>query len=234
MVETEWHAWTGGRPMSQDTLKELASAVKGFDAVGAANCAQRALREGIDPVEALDALTGVIREVGDAFGAGECFLPELVSAAEAMQNALPILEAEIKKRGGKRGSAGKVVVGTVFGDIHNIGKTILCTLLTADGFEVIDLGIDVPRDRFVSVVKEHGPDLLAMSALLTITAQEQRLVIEALAREGIRDGLKVIVGGGAISEHFARSIGADGYDPTAPGGVRVARDLLAKSMVRPQ
>jgi len=164
--------------------------------------------------------------VGDNFAAGECFLPELVAAAEAMQSAMPILEAEIKKRGGKRVSAGKVVAGTVFGDIHNIGKTILCTLLTADGFEVIDLGIDVPVDRFVAAVKEHQPDLLAMSALLTITAQEQKSVIEALRREELRQGVKVLVGGGAISDHFAESIGADGYDATAPGGVKVARLLL--------
>lgn len=178
------------------------------------------------PTSALEALTVAIREVCDAFGAGECFLPELVGAAEAMQNAMPILEAEIKERGEKRHSAGVVVAGTVFGDIHNIGKTILCTLLTADGFEVIDLGIDVPVDRFVTSVKEHQPHVLAMSALLTITAQEQKNVIEALKGEGLRDGVTIIVGGGAISDHFAESIGADGYDPTAPGGVRLARELL--------
>jgi len=117
-------------------------------------------------------------------------------------------------------------VGTVAGDIHNIGKTILCTLLTADGFEVIDLGIDVPMEKFLTVVKEDKPDLLAMSALLTITAQEQKNVIEALMREEIRDEVKIMVGGGAISEQFAEKIGADGYDPTAPGGVALARRLL--------
>jgi methanogenic corrinoid protein MtbC1 len=164
--------------------------------------------------------------VGDAFGAGDCFLPELVGAAEAMQGAMPIIEEVIKQRGETRESTGKVVAGTVFGDIHNIGKTILCTLMTADGFEVIDLGIDVPNEKFVEAVKENEPDLVAMSALLTITAQEQKNVIEALEKEGLREGVKVIVGGGAISDHFAESIGADGYDPTAPGGVRLARTLL--------
>jgi corrinoid protein of di/trimethylamine methyltransferase len=204
----------------------LAKSVKEYEATGAAEWATKAVEGGIEPLQALEALTVAIREVGDAFGAGECFLPELVGAAEAMQNAMPILEAEIKERGEKRESAGVVVAGTVFGDIHNIGKTILCTLLTADGFEVIDLGIDVSLDRFVTSVKDHQPDVLAMSALLTITAQEQKNVIEALKGEGLRDGVKIIVGGGAISDHFAESIGADGYDPTAPGGVRLARQLL--------
>ena len=212
--------------MQNEILESLKKAVKTYDPVGAKAWAEKALAEGIDPLTALAASTEAIRDVGDNFAAGECFLPELVAAAEAMQSAMPILEAEIKKRGGKRVSAGKVVAGTVFGDIHNIGKTILCTLLTADGFEVIDLGIDVPVDRFVAAVKEHQPDLLAMSALLTITAQEQKSVIEALRREELRQGVKVLVGGGAISDHFAESIGADGYDATAPGGVKVARLLL--------
>ena len=212
--------------MEKQVLGNLAKAVREFDAAGAVLWANKAIEEGIDPLAGLGALTEAIREIGDAFGAGECFLPELVAAAEAMQGAIPILEKEIKKRGKKRESAGKVVVGTVFGDIHNIGKTILCTLLTADGFEVVDMGIDVPVDRFVSAVKEHQPHVLAMSALLTITAQEQKNVIQALKAEGVRDDVKVIVGGGAISEHFAKSIGADGYDPTAPGGVKLARSLL--------
>jgi corrinoid protein of di/trimethylamine methyltransferase len=212
--------------MKDETLKELTIAVKSYDADGAESRAKKALQEGIDPLTALDALTRAIRDVGDDFAAGKCFLPELVGAAEAMQCAMPALEAEIKQRGEKRESTGKVVAGTVFGDIHNIGKTILCTLLTADGFQVIDLGIDVPADRFVDAVKEHRPDILAMSALLTITAQEQKNVIEALKAEDLREGVKIIVGGGAISDHFAESIGADGYDPTAPGGVKLARSLL--------
>ncbi len=184
------------------------------------------METGISPLEALDALTGAIREVGEAFGAGDCFLPELVGAAEAMQNAIPILEAQIQQRGEKRESAGVVVAGTVAGDIHNIGKTILCTLLTADGFQVIDLGIDVPVDRFVAAVKEHQPSVVAMSALLTITAQEQKKVLQALEAEGLRRQVKVIVGGGAINEQFAQSIGADGYDATAPGGVKLCRQLI--------
>jgi methanogenic corrinoid protein MtbC1 len=212
--------------MEEEVLTNLAKAVKEYDVSGAESWARKAMEGGIEPLKALDALTEAIREVGDAFGAGECFLPELVGAADAMQAAMPIVEEAIKERGQTRESAGKVVVGTVFGDIHNIGKTMLCTLLTADGFEVIDLGINVPKEKFVETVREEEPDILAMSALLTITAQEQKNVIEALNAEGIRSGVKVIVGGGAISDRFAKSIGADGYDATAPGGVKLARKLL--------
>jgi corrinoid protein of di/trimethylamine methyltransferase len=214
--------------MENQTLDKLKASVKTYDSAATEAVARDALQEGIEPLAILDALTESIREVGDAFGAGECFLPELVGAAEAMQSAMPILEAEIQQRGEKRQSAGRIVAGTVSGDIHNIGKTILCTLLTADGFEVVDLGIDVPVDRFIDAVRSHKPDLLAMSALLTITAQEQKKVIRALEAEGLREEIKIIVGGGAISENFAESIGADGYDATAPGGVKLARVLLEK------
>ena len=213
--------------MHEQTLADLAAAVKDYDGAQAAALAEEALGAGADPTDVLEALTDAIREVGDAFGAGELFLPELVSAAEATQQAMPIVEAAFKAGGGSRTSAGKVVAGTVAGDIHNIGKTIFCTLLTADGFEVIDLGIDVPVDKFIETVRAEQPDLVAMSALLTITAQEQKRVIAALVEAGLRDDLKVIVGGGAISQPFAESIGADGYSPTAPGGVTLARELLA-------
>lgn len=207
-------------------LQKMATAVTEYDVDGAREWSTKAMEEGIPPLEALDALTEVIREVGDQFGSGEIFLPELVSAADAMQAALPAIESKLQKTGERRQSAGVVVAGTVAGDIHNIGKSMLCTLLTADGFQVIDLGIDVPTPRFVEAVKEHQPDIVALSALLTITAMEQRNVIEALKEAGIRDTVKVIVGGGAIHDEFAASIGADGYDPTAPGGVTLCRTLM--------
>ena len=161
--------------MEQLILENLGKAVKDYDQAGAAGWAGKAVENAIDPLKSLDALTEAIREVGDAFGAGECFLPELVSAADAMQAAMPIIEEQLESLGAERESVGKVVVGTVAGDIHNIGKSMLSTLLTADGFQVVDMGIDVPTDRFVQAVQEHQPDLLAMSALLTITAMEQKL-----------------------------------------------------------
>lgn len=207
-------------------LENLTKSVTDYDKEGAARWAGEAMENQIDPLKALDALTVAIREVGDAFGQGEIFLPELVSAADAMQAALPVIEKELETSGAKRESVGKVVAGTVSGDIHNIGKSMLCTLLVADGFEVVDLGIDVPTGRFVDAVQKHEPDVLALSALLTITAMEQRNVIEALREAGIRDTVKIIVGGGAINDQFAAGIGADGYDPTAPGGVALCRRML--------
>lgn len=212
--------------MKEEILANLARTVKEFDTAGAESWARKAMEGGIEPLEALDALTEAIREVGNAFESGDCFLPELVGAAEAMLAAMPVVKDVIKASGQTRESAGKVVAGTVSGDIHTIGKMMLCTLLTADGFEVIDLGIDVPRQKFVDTVRQEKPDILAMSALLTITAREMHNVIEELEAEGLRGGLTIIVGGGAISDHFAEKIGADGYDATAPGGVKLARKLL--------
>jgi corrinoid protein of di/trimethylamine methyltransferase len=214
--------------MEDQILNQLSEAIKNYDVSGAVELSTKALAEGIEPLKALEALTKAIREVGDDFEVGKAFLPELVSAADAMQAALPIIEEKLQQTGEQRVSAGKVVAGTVAGDIHNIGKSMLCTLLTADGFEVIDLGIDVPLSKFVEAVQEHKPDVLALSALLTITAMEQRNVIEALDDCGLRDSVKIIVGGGAINDEFSESIGADGYDPTAPGGVTLCRTLLGK------
>lgn len=214
--------------MGNELFEKLQKAIKTYDAVAAENLTKEAMQAKMNPVEVLDALTEAIREVGEGFGKGELFLPELVGAADAMQKATPILEAEIKKSGAERESAGRVVIGSVYGDMHNIGKTMVCTLLTADGFEVIDLGINVETRQFITAVKEHKANIVAMSALLTTTAQEQKNVIEALKAEGLRDSVKIMVGGGAISEGFADSIGADGYDPTAPGAVDLARKFVGK------
>ena len=145
-----------------------------------------------------------------------------------MQAALVILEGELKRIGAKRENLGIVVVGTVLGDIHDIGKSMVSTLLTAGGFEVHDLGVNRKADEFIKAIEHYKADILAMSALLTTTAPEQRKVIENLKKMGIRDKVKVMVGGGAITNEFAKSIGADGYDPSAPGAVGLARRLIGK------
>ncbi len=211
---------------SQEVLENLKKAILEYDAVGAANWAKRAVAEKIDPLKAIDALIEVIKKVGDGFGKGELFLPELMGAAEAMQSAMPLLEAEIVKKGMERKSLGTVVIGTVYGDIHDIGKTMVSTLLTTGGFSVHDLGVNKSVEEFVQAVKQYQPDILAMSALLTMTAPEQRKVIDTLKKEGLRGKMKVMVGGGAITQEFADEIGADGYDATAPGAVGLARRLL--------
>jgi methanogenic corrinoid protein MtbC1 len=214
--------------MSAEILENLKKAITGYDREGAADWARKAVQERIDPIKALDTMTVAIRQIGDGFGKGDLWLPDLVGAAAAMTAATPIIEEEIKRVGARRESLGTVVIGTVYGDIHTIGKTMVATLLTADGFAVNDLGINVTAQSFVTGINEYKADILAMSALMTTTAPEQRKVIEALKKEGIRDTVKIMVGGGAITQEFADSIGADGYDPTAPGAVELARRLVGK------
>lgn len=214
--------------MNAEILENLKKTIIEYDSEGAASWARKAVQEKIDPVKALDTMTAAIKQVGDGFARGELWLPDLVGAADAMTSATPIIEEEIKRRGTKRESLGTVVIGTVYGDIHSIGKTMVAALLTADGFVVNDLGINVTAENFVEGVKRYRPDILAMSALMTMTAPEQKKVIATLKKEGLRDKVKIMVGGGAITQEFADSIGADGYDPTAPGAVKLARRLIGK------
>jgi len=141
---------------------------------------------------------------------------------------MPILEEELKRTGAERKALGIVVAGTVLGDIHSIGKPIVCTLLIAEGFEVHDLGVNIKAEKFAEAIEKYKADILAKSALMTMTAPEQGKVISRLKEEGIRDKVKIMVGGAAISQEFADHIGADGYEPTAPGAAKFARALVGK------
>lgn len=214
--------------MDNEILKNLRKAILEYDISASASLAKKAVEEKIDPLKVLDEMTKAIREVGDGFGRGELWLPDLVGAADAMSAATPIIEEEIKRRGSERESLGTIILGTVFGDIHSIGKTMVATLLTSEGFKVVDLGVDIKAEKFVEAVKKYNANILAMSALMTMTAPEQRKVIKFLEDEGLRKGIKIMVGGGAITDEFAKDIGADGYDPTAPGAVKLARKLIGK------
>ena len=209
-----------------DYIQRLKDMVMEFDIDNAASIAAEAIENGTDPIAAAAALTDAIRQVGDAFGNGELFLPDLVCASEVLKKAFPVINEAIDKIGMSQASLGKVVIGTVFGDIHSIGKGMVATLLYAAGFKVIDLGINVKSEDFLKAVKEENADVLAMSALLTTTAMEQKNVIKGLKDAGIRDRVKVIVGGSPINQDFADSIGADGYGATAPEGVKVIKRLL--------
>ena len=211
-----------------EILENLKRAVREYDLEGAASWAKKAMEDKVDPVKALAVLTEAIREIGDGFGRGDLFLPELIAAANAMEAAAPVITEELKRRDLKREPLGTVVIGTVLGDIHTIGKAMVSRLLTAEGFTVHDLGVNISAEDFIKAVREHEPNILAMSALLTTTAPEQAKVINSLQAAGMRDKVKVMVGGGAITEDFAQSIGADGYDPTAPGAVILAKKLIAK------
>jgi len=212
----------------EDIHENLKKAVLEYDKERAAVSAKEAIAEQLDPIKMMDVILDAIKQVGDEFSRGELWLPELVGAAEAVKSAIPVIEEEIKKRERKRETVGVVVIGTVKGDIHDIGKNLVATFLTVNGFGVIDLGVDISAEKFIEAVIKHKPNVLAMSALLTVTGHEQRNVIDALKETGIRDKVKVMVGGGAITQGFADDIGADGYDPTAAGAAQLAKSLLAK------
>jgi trimethylamine corrinoid protein len=212
--------------MTSDILIGLGKAIADYDGAAAADWARQSVESGIDPVEAFDAMTAAISAIGDKFEAGECWLPDLIGAADAMEAAKPILQEQIARTGGHRDALGTVVAGTVHGDIHSIGIEMVCTLLTAAGFDVHYLGIDVSPEGFIEAVRERKADIIGMSALLTVTAAEQEKVVKGLVEAGLRDGVKVMVGGGAITEDFAAKIGADGYAPAAPGAVELAKQFV--------
>ena len=208
------------------TLKKLQEAIIEYDASRANNLAFKSIEEGVDPLRAVEMLTETIRKIGDRFHKEELWLPDLIGAASAMQAAMPVLEEQIKKSGRVRRSSGIVVIGTVFGDIHNIGKDMVATLLAADGYQVVDLGVNINAEQFIGAIKEHQPDLLAMSSLMTMTAPEQGKVIDALKKEGLRDNVKVLVGGAPLTQEYADEIGADGYAPDAASAVDKVKELL--------
>jgi methanogenic corrinoid protein MtbC1 len=212
----------------QVILQELEKVILNYDVDRAEEIAKKVVSEKVDLVEAVTVMTSAIKQIGDAFGRGDCWLPELVGGGTALQKAMNILEDEFKKRGEKRESLGRVVIGTVLGDIHNIGKNLVGSLLTANGFEVIDLDVNVSADKFLSAVTEYKPDILALSALMTTTSTEMGNVIKSLKSSSLRDKVKVIVGGAAINQRFSDEIGADGTSPTAPGAVELAQKMMGR------
>jgi corrinoid protein of di/trimethylamine methyltransferase len=206
-------------------LENLVEAIRAYNSKEAESSAQKAMDEGVDPLAALDAVSGVMKDIGDRFEAEELWLPDLIGAADAAQAALAVIETKIVESGQQPERLGIVVLGTVSGDIHNIGKTMVGALLTAHGFKVVDIGTNVTSTQFIQAVKDNDANILALSALLTTTAVEQAKVIETLKEEGLRDQVKVMVGGGAITPEFAEEIGADGYRATAPEAVGLAVEL---------
>lgn len=210
-------------------LREMSEAVSNFDDDLARNLSREAIDSGIDPVEALEeGLAKALREVGDRFGSGEAFITELIAAAQAMEAGAEILNEEIAQRGATRKSIGKFLIGTVEGDIHSIGKNIVTTMLRASGFEVVDLGVDVPTGVFVERVRELKPDILGLSALMTTTMTKQREVIEALREAGLKQSVKVVVGGAPVTEEWVKEIGADACGLDAGIAVQVALNLMGR------
>ena len=194
---------------------------------GAVELAREALKKKIEPLKVIDAYVEGIRIVGDGFGRGEIFLPELIISAEAMKAAIDILDEEVLKRGETREKSGKIVIGTVEGDIHDIGKTIVGSILSANGFEVIDIGSNVKPSTFIEKIKDTNADILGMSALLTTTMVNQKKTIEELEKEGLRSRVKVIIGGAPTSAEWAEDIGADGWGKDAIDALKLAKRLMS-------
>lgn len=213
--------------MTADIFQKMAQSIIDGDADAAVALARESLIQNVDPLEAISKgfVTGV-NTVGDAFGRGEAFLPELVMAGEAMKAAVGTLDPELKKRGAQRQMLGKVVIATVEGDIHEIGKSLVATMLSASGFDVYDLGVDIPGDKLIGKALEVNADIIAMSALLTTTMVKQREVIEELEKEGLRKKIKIMVGGAPVTRDWVTSIGADGYSEDAIGAVMLAKKLM--------
>lgn len=216
--------------MHEKLFKDMAQSIIDGEDELAAELAKQSIELGIDPVEAINQgfVLGV-NHVGDEFSCGNAFLPELVMAGEAMKAAIAILEPEFNRRGTKRDIVGKIVIATVEGDIHDIGKTLVGTMLSAAGFEVFDLGVDVPISEIVQKAREVDADLIGVSALLTTTMVKQRDVVEAVDDLGLAGKVLVMVGGAPVTRNWMEEIGADGYSEDAIGAIAVAKDLLGKS-----
>jgi len=213
--------------MSDELFNAMKQCVIDGDTDQAAALAQKALELNIDPLEAINqGFVPGVNYVGEQFGSGDMFLPDLVLAGEAMKTAVGVLEPEMQKRGSQRQMLGKVVLGTVKGDIHEIGKTLVATMLSASGFQVFDLGVDVPIEKFAEKAREVHADIVGVSALLTTTMVGQKAVIEALEEMGLRPKIKVMIGGAPVTRSWANEIGADGFSEDAIGAVAVAKRLM--------
>jgi len=205
----------------------IAQAINQGDRDKTVELTQKALGAGDNPQDIIaKGLQAGMAAVGEKFSSGEYFLPDMLMAARAMKAALEVLAPALKETGIP--TIGKVVIGTVEGDMHDIGKNVVATFLSGNGFEVFDLGLNVPAQKFIDEVKEKQPDILGMSALLTTTMPVMGKVIKALEGAGLRSGVKVVVGGAPVTQDYADYIGADGYAHDGGRAVPVCRELIGK------
>ena len=210
-----------------DVLEELRQSVISYDEEAAVKAAQKALELKMDPYKVItDCLTPAIQEVGDRFEKGEAFLPELIMATDTMDAAVKVLEKEISREEMEGRKKGRIVLGTVKGDIHNIGKNIVGIMLKTAGYEIIDLGVDVEPSKFVEEAERSGAQIIMASALMTFTAVNMKKISDYLEMEGVRKKYKLAFGGGPLSEAWAKEMGADGYAPDAVKAVELANQLM--------
>jgi 5-methyltetrahydrofolate--homocysteine methyltransferase len=213
-----------------DQLSSLREAILTGDASAAADAAGVALAAGVSPVDVIaEGISPAMAEVGRLFEDGEYFVPELLISARATKEVFTILRPLLVETGAK--SAGRVLLATVEGDLHDIGKNLVGAMLEGAGFEVVDLGVDIPASRFVSAIQESRPQIVGISALLTTTMPAMKTTLEALDAAGLRSEVKVMVGGAPVTQRYADSIGADGYGDTATAAVDVARQLMGSPNV---
>jgi corrinoid protein of di/trimethylamine methyltransferase len=217
--------------MLNDTFAAMRQSIIDGAPDTASSLAQQGLAEGIAPIEAINnGYVPGMHDVGEQFALGQMFLPDMMASAEAMRAAMAVLDPELRRLGTERPMAGIVVLGTTKGDIHEIGKILVGTMLTAHGFQVHDLGVDVAGEKFAEKVRELNADIVGVSALLTTTMRNQKGVVEALEKEGLRARVKVIVGGAPVTRRWAEEIGADGYAKDAMSAVVLARELLQEKL----
>jgi corrinoid protein of di/trimethylamine methyltransferase len=206
-------------------LIKLTDAIMNGDAKGAVAITKEALDENVDPQELVSKyMIPAMDEMGRRFETGDCFVPELLISARAMKGALGLIRPLLAAKGAE--PLGRVVIGTVKGDLHDIGKNLVASMLEGAGFAVADLGVDVPPEKFIAEIRERKAQLVALSTLLTTTMPYMKTVVEELKVAGVRDQVKVIVGGAPVTQRFADEIGADGYSDNANGAVGLARRLV--------
>ncbi len=209
-------------------LKQLNEAIINGDAKTARSITEQALAEGTEAIRIVhDYMVPAMNEVGRRFDCNEYFVPELLLSARAMKSALELIRPLLVKSGAQ--PAGRVAIGTVKGDLHDIGKNLVASLLEGGGFEVIDLGVNVTPEQFIATVKEKGANIIAMSALLTTTMPSMKTTIDALKQAGVREKVKVLIGGAPITQKYADEIGADGYSENAVGAVALAKKAVASA-----
>jgi corrinoid protein of di/trimethylamine methyltransferase len=214
--------------MSDEIIRQLRDAILALEAEKAKEAARKGVERGVEPLEMINqGIRAALDLMGERFASGSLFLPELMLAAQAADGAVEILEPELLKRGSSKSRLGKVLMATVKGDIHDIGKNIVTLLMKSAGFEVVDIGVDKSADEILSAAKEHQVDVIGLSALLTTTMPRMKEFMELLRESGIRDRHKVIVGGAPVTQQFADLIEADGYGADASRAVDITRRLIA-------
>lgn len=216
--------------MKNEIIGKLRESVLTYDGDAAKNAASQAVEKGLDAYTMIqEGLAPAIREVGEKFDRSEIFLPHLTMAADAMEEAVKVLEQHISSEQKLLIEKGTIVLGTVRGDVHNIGKNIVGMMAKAAGFKVVDIGVDAHVTKFVEAAESQSANIIAASALMTYTMNEIKTLVEYLNDNGIRDKYKVICGGGALSEQWAQDAGADGYAADAVKAVELVQNLLAKN-----